>query len=467
MGEFNDLIQEFVTEASEHLADIEEDLIKIEADRENIEQEVVNRVFRAAHSIKGSAKFLDFHNIGNLAHRMEDVLNLIRNGEIIPDNEVMSALLDASDMLKTMFDDIMSSNNLDIRPHLEKLQAILDSTHSPEKKPQHKTMDRLSSNDISVFDLDRKTIEAALDRGNLYHITLDMKNACENKGRSPLELIDEMEKLGDIMDCFVDLDEVTDESLVVHMLFSSIIEKDLLPNALGMDQGLVAEITREDMDYHLDKASTDVEYHGQEDSNPAVSRDERDAAHNLEHHHEVEGNTGDSPRKEEERSHEGYMEFITFLLGEEVYAIPIYMIEEIIGPQDISLLPNVPDFVKGVINLRGDIIPVIDMRLKFGLEQKPYNQFTVFLITRTQGRTIGMVVDKVLDILVINRANVQQTPAFPNSIPTEFIEGVYRDEQDQMVILLDAESLIQPEEWIVKDTSAVTETGPFRPSQRF
>jgi len=73
LSEFNDLIQEFVTEASEHLADIEEDLIKIEADRENIEQEVINRVFRAAHSIKGSAKFLDLHNIGNLAHRMEDV----------------------------------------------------------------------------------------------------------------------------------------------------------------------------------------------------------------------------------------------------------------------------------------------------------------------------------------------------------------------------------------------------------
>lgn len=84
MGEFDDLIEEFVTESKEHIADIEDDLIKIESGREHVDPEVINRVFRAAHSIKGSSKFLDLINIGDLAHRMEDVLNLIRSGKLIP-----------------------------------------------------------------------------------------------------------------------------------------------------------------------------------------------------------------------------------------------------------------------------------------------------------------------------------------------------------------------------------------------
>ena len=82
MGEFDDLIDEFVTESKEHIADIEDDLIKIEADMEHVDPEVINRVFRAAHSIKGSSKFLDLNNIGDLAHKMEDVLNLIRSGKL-------------------------------------------------------------------------------------------------------------------------------------------------------------------------------------------------------------------------------------------------------------------------------------------------------------------------------------------------------------------------------------------------
>ena len=88
MGEFDELIEEFVTESREHIADIEEDLIKIEAEMENVDPEVINRVFRAAHSIKGSAKFLDLANIGELAHRLEDVLNLIRSGKIAPSSRV-------------------------------------------------------------------------------------------------------------------------------------------------------------------------------------------------------------------------------------------------------------------------------------------------------------------------------------------------------------------------------------------
>jgi purine-binding chemotaxis protein CheW len=139
--------------------------------------------------------------------------------------------------------------------------------------------------------------------------------------------------------------------------------------------------------------------------------------------------------------------FITFTLDNEVYAVPIQTIEEIIGLQEISLLPNVPDFIKGVINLRGEIVPIMDLRLKFGLEAKEYTPFTVFLIVRVDDRLMGMVVDNVADVLVIEPGKVQKKPSFSAKISTDFINGVYKDSQEDLVILVDVPSLIKPEEW--------------------
>ncbi|MRR14356.1 chemotaxis protein CheW, partial [archaeon] len=129
------------------------------------------------------------------------------------------------------------------------------------------------------------------------------------------------------------------------------------------------------------------------------------------------------------------------------YAVPIQAIEEIIGCQEISLLPNVPDFIKGVINLRGDLVPIMDLRLKFRLEAREYNPLTVFLIVRVEEKIMGLVVDNVADVLVIDPTRVQKTPVFSASISTDFIEGVYKDAQNQMVILVNVAALTKPEEW--------------------
>jgi purine-binding chemotaxis protein CheW len=146
--------------------------------------------------------------------------------------------------------------------------------------------------------------------------------------------------------------------------------------------------------------------------------------------------------KEEENT-----SFITFTLDSELYAVPIQTIEEIIGLQEMSLLPNVPSFIKGVINLRGEIVPIMDLRLKFGLEAKEYTPFTVFLIVRVDERLMGMVVDNVADVLVIEPTKVQKKPAFSAKISTDFINGVYKDTQEDLVILVNVPSLIKPEEW--------------------
>ncbi len=118
------IVAEFVVESLEHLADIENQLLSIEANSESLDVELVNTVFRAVHSIKGAAGFLGFSTMGDLAHALENVLNLIREGELVPDGHSTDVMLRAADTLRNMFDDVEASNEVDIAEHVRELQAI-------------------------------------------------------------------------------------------------------------------------------------------------------------------------------------------------------------------------------------------------------------------------------------------------------------------------------------------------------
>lgn len=130
------IIAEFIVESREHLSDIENQLLSIEAAGEAIDVELVNTVFRAVHSIKGAAGFLGFSTMGDLAHALENVLNLIREGELLPDSTGTDAMLRAADTLQSMFDDIERSNERDISEHLRELQAIVSGAVCKETSPE-------------------------------------------------------------------------------------------------------------------------------------------------------------------------------------------------------------------------------------------------------------------------------------------------------------------------------------------
>lgn len=119
-----EIIVEFVVESREHLADIENELLAIEASGENIDGELVNKVFRAVHSIKGAAGFFGFSQVQSLAHELENVLNLIRNRKLVPTSAVTNVLLRAADRLRGMIEDVEHSNDVDVSEHVTELQAI-------------------------------------------------------------------------------------------------------------------------------------------------------------------------------------------------------------------------------------------------------------------------------------------------------------------------------------------------------
>ncbi len=120
-----EIIAEFVTESREHLADIENQLLAIEAAGAEADSELVNTVFRAIHSIKGAAGFLGFSTVGELAHDLENVLNLVRNRQLVPDAPVTDILLRSADKLRTMIEDIDHSNCVNVSEYLDALQGVV------------------------------------------------------------------------------------------------------------------------------------------------------------------------------------------------------------------------------------------------------------------------------------------------------------------------------------------------------
>lgn len=138
-------------------------------------------------------------------------------------------------------------------------------------------------------------------------------------------------------------------------------------------------------------------------------------------------------------------QFLTFTLGDEEYGIDILKVQEIKGYSTITRIPRAPSYIKGVMNLRGTIVPIIDLRNKFGLEPTDYDQFTVIIVVVVQGRAMGLIVDTVSDVLNIPASDIQPTPEFSGSVDTSFISGMGKA-GEKLIILLDVHKVLGVDE---------------------
>jgi purine-binding chemotaxis protein CheW len=134
-------------------------------------------------------------------------------------------------------------------------------------------------------------------------------------------------------------------------------------------------------------------------------------------------------------------EFLTFALGSEEYGVDILKVKEIRGYDAVTRLPDAPEYIKGVINLRGTIVPVVDMRLKFRLERAEYTALTVMIVLNVADRVVGMVVDSVSDVVQLGAEQVRAVPEIGATIDRQFLTGIGTLDE-RMLILLDIERLM-------------------------
>ncbi len=146
-------------------------------------------------------------------------------------------------------------------------------------------------------------------------------------------------------------------------------------------------------------------------------------------------------------------EYLTFSLGEEEYGIDILKVQEIRGYDTVTKIANAPEFIKGVINLRGIIVPIIDMRIKFNLSHAEYNELTVVIILNVASRVIGMVVDGVSDVITLKPEQVKPAPEFGSAIDTQYVTGVGTVD-DRMLILVDIERLLSSSDMALIESAA-------------
>lgn len=144
----------------------------------------------------------------------------------------------------------------------------------------------------------------------------------------------------------------------------------------------------------------------------------------------------------------GQQEFLTFTLGAEEYAIDILKVQEIRGYDGVTRIANTPPYIKGVINMRGVIVPVVDMRIKFNVGEAVYDQFTVMIILNLGERVVGMVVDGVSDVIALDPDQIRPAPEFGATLDTEYLQGLAtlekdkEDEDERMAIVVDIEKLM-------------------------
>jgi len=149
----------------------------------------------------------------------------------------------------------------------------------------------------------------------------------------------------------------------------------------------------------------------------------------------------------------GVREYLTFTLGAEEYGVDILKVQEIRGYDAVTRIPDAPDFIKGVINLRGTIVPVVDMRLKFKLGRAEYNEFTVMIILNIARRVVGMVVDGVSDVMQLTTEQIRPAPEFGATINTRYITGLGTLD-NRMLILVDIERLMSGADMALMDAHA-------------
>ncbi|MBS1187498.1 MAG: chemotaxis protein CheW [Burkholderiaceae bacterium] len=134
-------------------------------------------------------------------------------------------------------------------------------------------------------------------------------------------------------------------------------------------------------------------------------------------------------------------EFLAFKLGQEEYGVDILKVQEIRGYETVTRIASAPDFIKGVVNLRGTIVPIVDMRIKFNLGIPGYDQFTVVIVLNIANRVVGMVVDSVSDVTTLDPGQIKPPPSIGTALNTDYLLGLGTIDE-RMLILVDIDRLM-------------------------
>ncbi len=436
--DFSYLIPDFVAESSEHLNNIENDILSFEQQLKagEFDSDLINNIFRAIHSIKGGASFIELHNIEKLSHKMEDILDLIRNRKINMTSSISNALLKSIDRLKELLDNVEESNNMDITEYLQLLDNSLKESGDKELIQELNTTTKFERDNCSYnFDVNIAILKTKFKTGYVFVINIDLINDLEKKGINPLSFVKEATNFGEILDNKIninliqDLSEDTEEHLPISILYFSPMEKDMVAYTLKIKEDNIIQLKEEDiLKTNQDKKELKFKKENLEES-------QKQTIEKIPEEYEVQN-------IEEEQPLNDIREYITVIMDNEEYGIEILKIQEIIGFHQPNIIPNTPDYILGMLNLRGNVIPIFDLRKKFNMNNIKITKYSVIIVIEVLDKIIGIVVDSVSDIVEFDMKEVQEPIVAHTKINTEFLYGVGKKDK-RMIILINLEKLFE------------------------
>lgn len=239
-----EFIQDFVEEAKGHTESIEAGLLGM--DSRNIDEETVNDIFRAIHSIKGTASFFGLGKIVELSHAMENVFGECRAGRLRITGELTDIMLSCNDCLKEMIIDVLNSENTDIAPYLHMLSGIWSSGNSADSKIENKNDGMLAEGlNLPIPEAKRGLVFDSIQRGHrLYILKQWLFGDLIGKELNPAALIGEIKSFGNLIDCRFEIDnqEAVNNDLCIAILFTTVLEKDLVTDSLQIDPACLVEV---------------------------------------------------------------------------------------------------------------------------------------------------------------------------------------------------------------------------------
>ena len=277
--ENDETLQIFIEESIEHLADIENDFLAIEEAGADIDEDMVNKVYRAAHSIKGGAGFMGLDNIKNLTHEIENILGKIRSREMVPNPEIVNVLLLASDAVRNLINDVFNSNEIDISEHVAALKSIIEGSLQQEVKEadlsvsddalpaeeEHAsgTADDLCPDVKVIFPAAKEAVSNAQKEGkHVYLIELDLIHDVQMKNKQLFAFIQEMQQTGIILDGKIDMKAVgvlnessLPDRLPFTVLFATIFQSEDVNMLFEIDKKNIWAVSEDLGTQAIDKTS--------------------------------------------------------------------------------------------------------------------------------------------------------------------------------------------------------------------
>jgi len=268
MSDFDELLPAFIEESQQHLQSIEPDILALEQSGQNVDREVVNRIFRGVHSIKGASGFFGLHKISELSNVIENSLTLLRDGKIKASPELIDGLLKGVDSIRMMVDNVEESETFDINGELGHLQKLLEDAGGPQRTvavAKKTSPDEAINDAVGKFHISENDIQHFVQKGlHLYAVKIFLDKDLKKKNRTPFAFIMNMEDLGQYVDSFLDIQSVTglsdclDSDLAFDFLFATNLKPEIVPEGLDINGEQVRSIDLDEFRKTLHKKEADA-----------------------------------------------------------------------------------------------------------------------------------------------------------------------------------------------------------------